>query len=102
MANLNVAYQEMRDAATRLTTGQDEITTKLNELKGFIESLISSGFVTDQASVAFGESYRQFTQGAMRGRLVAADRLRNIGETHGAVLLLRQRLEHADGPAKTR
>ncbi|MDQ0424854.1 MULTISPECIES: WXG100 family type VII secretion target [Cellulomonas] len=64
MANLNVTYQEMRDAATRLTSGQDEITTKLNELKAFIESLISSGFVTDQASVAFGESYRQFTQGA--------------------------------------
>ena len=64
MSNLNVTYQEMRDAATRLTTGQDEITTKLNELKAFIESLISSGFVTDQASVQFGESYRQFTQGA--------------------------------------
>ena len=64
MANLNVSYQEMRDAASRLTAGQDEITTKLNELKAFIESLISSGFVTDQASVAFGESYRQFTQGA--------------------------------------
>lgn len=64
MANVNVSFQEMRDAAGRLTTGQDEITTKLNELKGFIESLISSGFVTDQASVAFGESYRQFTQGA--------------------------------------
>ncbi len=64
MANLNVSYQEMRDAATRLTAGQEEITTKLSELRSFIESLISSGFVTDQASVAFGESYRQFTQGA--------------------------------------
>ncbi len=64
MANLNVSYQEMRDAATRLTSGQDEITARLNELKAFIESLISSGFVTDQASVAFGDSYRQFTQGA--------------------------------------
>ncbi len=64
MANLNVTYGAMRDAATRLTAGQDEITTRLNELRVFIESLISSGFVTDQASVAFGESYRQFTQGA--------------------------------------
>ena len=76
MANLNVSYQEMRDAATRLTNGQDEITTKLNELKGFIESLISSGFITDQASVAFGESYRQFTQGATD--TVAA--LTNLGQ----------------------
>lgn len=76
MANLNVTYQEMHDAATRLTTGQDEITTKLNELKAFIESLISSGFVTDQASVAFGETYRQFTQGATQ--TVAA--LTNLGQ----------------------
>lgn len=76
MANLNVSYQEMRDAATRLTTGQDEITTKLNELRSFIESLISSGFVTDQASVAFGESYRQFTQGATQ----TVGALTNLGE----------------------
>ncbi|MCC2334536.1 WXG100 family type VII secretion target, partial [Cellulomonas wangsupingiae] len=64
MANIDVSYQEMRDAATRLTAGQDEITNRLGELRAFIESLVSSGFVTDQASVAFGESYRQFTQGA--------------------------------------
>ena|SRR6478735_7832953 len=64
MANLNVSYGDMRDAATRLTTGQDDITTKLTELKGFIEGLVSSGFVTDQASVAFGESYRAFSHGA--------------------------------------
>lgn len=64
MANIDVSYQEMRDAAVRLTAGQDEITTRLSELRGFIEQLVSSGFVTDQASVAFGESYRQFTQGA--------------------------------------
>ncbi|MBO3096026.1 WXG100 family type VII secretion target [Cellulomonas dongxiuzhuiae] len=64
MANIDVSYQEMRDAATRLTAGQDEITNRLAELRAFIESLVSSGFVTDQASVAFGESYRQFTQGA--------------------------------------
>lgn len=64
MANIDVSYQEMRDAATRLTAGQDEITTRLGELRSFIDQLVSSGFVTDQASVAFGESYRKFTQGA--------------------------------------
>lgn len=76
MANLSVSYQEMRDAATRLTSGQDEITTKLGELRSFIESLISSGFVTDRASVAFGESYRQFTQGATQ----TVGALTNLGE----------------------
>jgi len=64
MANLNVSYGEMRDAATRLTTGQDDITTKLTELKGFIDGLVSSGFVTDQASVTFAESYGKFSHGA--------------------------------------
>ena len=76
MANLNVSYQEMTDAAARLTAGQDEITARLNELRGFIESLISSGFVTDQASVAFGESYRQFTTGAT----TTVSALTNLGQ----------------------
>jgi WXG100 family type VII secretion target len=64
MANLNVSYGEMRDAAARLTAGQDDIATKLTELKGFIDGLVSSGFVTDQASVTFGESYGKFSHGA--------------------------------------
>lgn len=63
LANVNVTFQEMRDAGSRLVAGQEEITAKLNELKAFVDSLISSGFVTDQASVAFGESYQQFTAG---------------------------------------
>lgn len=76
MANLNVSYQDMTEAAARLTNGQDEITARLHELRSFIESLVSSGFVTDQASVAFGETYRQFTQGATD--TVAA--LTNLGQ----------------------
>ena len=76
MANMNVSYQEMRDEALQLTTGQEEITSKLSELRVRIESLISAGFVTDQASVAFGETYRQFTQGA--SDTVSA--LTNLGE----------------------
>lgn len=61
MANINVSYDEMRTAADKLVAGQNDITTKLNDLKGFISSLISAGFVTDQASVAFGETYEDFT-----------------------------------------
>ncbi|MCL2091527.1 MAG: WXG100 family type VII secretion target [Micrococcales bacterium] len=61
---INVSYEEMNTAATRLTTGQEEITTTLNSLKGYIDGLVSNGFVTDQASVAFGESYQEFTNGA--------------------------------------
>ena len=64
MANINVTYQELEDAASRLRAGQEEITTKLTELKSFISSLVSSGFVTDQASGAFNETYEKFTTGA--------------------------------------
>lgn len=64
MANINVSYQDLQDAAARLNAGQEDITGRLNELKAFIESLVSSGFVTDQASVAFQEQYTQFTTGA--------------------------------------
>ena len=83
MTNLNVSYGDMRDAANRLTTGQDDITTKLGELKCFIEGLISSGFVTDQASVTFGESYRKFTHGAtelMGGLSSLGDYLRKASD----------------------
>ncbi len=60
MANVNVSYEEMRTAATRLTTGENDLNTKLGELQGFIEGLVSSGFVTDSASVSFNEAFKQF------------------------------------------
>lgn len=64
MANINVSYDEMRTAATRLTGGQEDINTKLTDLKGFIEGLVSSGFVTDSASVKFNETYTNFNTSA--------------------------------------
>jgi len=64
MANVNVTYQEMRDAATRLNAGKDEINQKLADLKAYISNLVSSGFVTDQASVRFNETYQNFTTSA--------------------------------------
>lgn len=63
MANLNVTYEEMKDAAGRLTAGKEEINTKLTELQTLVNNLIGSGFVTDTASGAFGNSYDSFTQG---------------------------------------
>ncbi|GEN80487.1 WXG100 family type VII secretion target [Actinotalea fermentans] len=64
MANINVTYQDLEDAAGRLQNGQSELTNKLDELKAFIDSLVSGGFVTEQASVAFQEKYGEFTSGA--------------------------------------
>lgn len=66
MANLNVTYDEMQSAATRLRTGQGELETKLNELRSLVQQLVQSGFTTSRASGAFNASYEQFTVGATR------------------------------------
>ncbi|MDR3068427.1 MAG: WXG100 family type VII secretion target [Cellulomonas sp.] len=61
---ISVSYEELDAAAAKLTSGQEEINTKLNELKTYITGLVGSGFVTEKASTAFNESYTQFTTGA--------------------------------------
>jgi len=66
MANLNVTYGDMRDSATRLNNGEQDIETKLRELKSLVDGLISGGYVTDKSSVAFGTSYQDFNEGATK------------------------------------
>ena len=63
MANMNVTYSEMTDASNRLTTGKDDIVSKLHELQSLVNGLVQGGFVTDAASGAFHTSYEQFTKG---------------------------------------
>lgn len=64
MANLNVTYGDMTNAATQLTNGEHQISSDLDRLQSLITNLVASGFVTDQASKAFDDSYQQFTNGA--------------------------------------
>lgn len=66
MANLNVTYGDMQDAASRLANGQQEINTQLSRLKSLVDSLVSGGYVTDQSSIAFGSSYQEFNDGATK------------------------------------
>lgn len=66
MPNMNVTYQDMHDAATRLTQGEDEITSKLSQLKSLVDSLVSGGYVTDRSSVAFSNSYQEFNDGTTK------------------------------------
>jgi WXG100 family type VII secretion target len=66
MANVNVSYAEMEDAASRLRSGQGDIELKLGELQSLIGGLVSNGFVTDQASVRFNESFMEFTSSAKK------------------------------------
>ncbi|TPW75034.1 WXG100 family type VII secretion target [Schumannella soli] len=63
MANVNVTYSDMNDAAHRLIAGKDDITAKLTELQTLVNGLVNGGFVTDSASGAFHTSYEQFTKG---------------------------------------
>ncbi|MDR2672784.1 MAG: WXG100 family type VII secretion target [Coriobacteriales bacterium] len=64
MANVNVTYQEMEDAAKNLISKKDAIHSELNSLQSYISNLVSSGFVTDSASKKFDETYTQYTKGA--------------------------------------
>lgn len=64
MANVNVTYADMTDAASRLTIGKDDLITKLTELQSLVNNLVGSGFVTDTASGAFQTAYETFTTGA--------------------------------------
>ena len=64
MANINVSYAEIEQAASQLGNGRDEITTKLQSLQTQIGNLVSSGFVTDQASVKFNAAYSEYTASA--------------------------------------
>ncbi len=64
MANINMTYDELETQASMFDAGRDEVQGKLDTLMGQVESLISSGFQTDQASGAFGATYTQFTTGA--------------------------------------
>jgi WXG100 family type VII secretion target len=66
MANVNVTFQEMESAASRLGAGRTEIEGALAGLQRQIEGLVSSGYVTDSSSGAFLEAYNAFTTGALQ------------------------------------
>jgi WXG100 family type VII secretion target len=64
MPNVNVTYDEMRQAGDNLRSGQDNLTGELDRLRNLIDQLVSSGFVTDAASGQFQETYQKFTDGS--------------------------------------
>lgn len=64
MANLNVTYGEMHTAAGQLTHFEQQLEDTLRQAQALVSNLVQSGFVTDQASKAFDESYSNFTKGA--------------------------------------
>lgn len=64
MSNMKVTYAEMELAASQLGQGCEEITSKLQSLQQQIQQLVTSGFVTDQASVKFNNAYAEYTSSA--------------------------------------
>ena len=63
MANLNVTYDDLREAAQRLTAGKDDLINKLTELSNLVETLTSNGFQAEQSSAAYRDSFEQFRTG---------------------------------------
>ena len=53
MANVNVTYQQMEDAAGRLLNGRTEIDGMLGQLKSLVDQLVAEGYVTDSSSKSF-------------------------------------------------
>lgn len=64
MSNIRVSYGEIEQAAAHLGQGREEITTKLLSMQHEIQHLVTSGFVTDQASVKFQAAYDEYTMSA--------------------------------------
>lgn len=63
MANLNVTYEDLREAAQRLNAGKDDMIGKLSELSNLVETLTSNGFQAEQSSAAYRDSFEQFRSG---------------------------------------
>jgi WXG100 family type VII secretion target len=64
VANVHVDYQELQRTSSQLKSGQQDVEGQLARLKSMIDNLVSSGFVTDQASGKFQQSYEQWNSGA--------------------------------------
>ncbi|MBD7920242.1 MULTISPECIES: WXG100 family type VII secretion target [Cellulomonas] len=64
MPNLNITYADMSDSASRLRSNKAEVDARLSDTKSLVNSLVASGFVTDQASVRFDEVNTEFVTAA--------------------------------------
>lgn len=61
MSNIRVSYEELEQSAAQLGQGREEIAAKLESMQQQIQNLVSSGFVTDHASVKFNGAYNDYT-----------------------------------------
>lgn len=76
MADINVGYEGLQQAAGQLKSGREELDQKLQQLQTVINNLTSSEFKTQIASGKFSEYYQQWTTSA-RGALESLDGMSN-------------------------
>lgn len=63
MSNLNVTYSEMEDAASRMQQEASDMEAKLQQLRTMVSNLVADGYVTDQSSKRFDDSYQELDNG---------------------------------------
>lgn len=66
MADVNVTYEQIEAVAGQLSSGHDEITQRLSQLKAVVDQLVETGFVTDSASKHFQQAYEEFNSGVVQ------------------------------------
>ena len=62
MPNVNVTYEEMRNAGKQLQAGKNDIETRLSQLKSQVDQLVAGGYVTDTSSKQFQTPTRSSTR----------------------------------------
>lgn len=88
--DLDVTYDDMRNAAKHVSREKEKIDEKLSGLKTYIQGLVEGGYVTKSSSKAFNENFQDFIHGAketMEGLIgmgdyltMAADKFEQIDE----------------------
>lgn len=66
MTNVNVSYQDMQQQAAKLRAEQQETSARLQALQSEIQTLVTTGFVTDSASAQFAAAYESFNRGVQQ------------------------------------
>jgi len=61
---VHVEHEALAAQASNLAATKNELEGVLTRLQGQIQELVSSGFVTDSASVSFGEAHERWTTAA--------------------------------------
>ena len=64
MSHINVSYADIEQAAAQLGHGREEISERLHGLQALIQNLVSSGFVTEHASIKLDAAYSEYTTSA--------------------------------------